>query len=452
MPLETLPDRYSVHDEYVLEEIRQRFKHGDRDERIRVLEEVYLARPLADRREYPLLQRLPYEHARLFVQDPDPIVRFWLARNARNLDYREEVLDADPEEEVLDADPEKELEHSTRYRFPKRNLWNFLRSDSDSFIRAALNENAHYPPYEYDWVHESDFAALSQLERLALMRNPRLPRLVLTDLVLRILDCDDKSLGLTIEERTQLALAYLTNGSAIEDSRIEWFKGDLFSYSFENERERLWSLVTKFPDSEVRWFGFRYLGGKDKWKAAAYLASSKSTLLRQTLLLNTSESDGETLKLGTEDEDDRCRELAYEKYNPRIAKSIRMAMLGYIWTAFLHFTVVLLVLLLFSQVQTRFERSVIALFVYIYLSLSGSFAEVKRLYRISVLRMDYEFRRVRGLTGESLTPDQRREETQELEAMRRQFSKSDNKFFVHAGFQLVLLVIATYNILIVIVR
>ena len=132
-----VPPRYRVHDEYVLEEIRGRFVHGNRRERLQLLAEVYAAKPL------------PYELARLVLDDPDPMIRRWMARNATDLDFRERIerpwperksteptainpftgepgtISEDGDEETGSAVPGRKPEDE--YKYPDRNLWDHLR-------------------------------------------------------------------------------------------------------------------------------------------------------------------------------------------------------------------------------------------------------------------------------------------------------------------------------------
>jgi hypothetical protein len=423
MTQETNARRYVAQDEYILEEIQRRFLAGDRDERIRVLDEAYRAKGL------------PYKLALVVLEDPDPIVRAWLAMNARDLDFREQTFDADVE----------------TFRFSDRDLWERLRSDPDMFVRAALHENPHYPPYEQGPMFaERQFSQLSKLERLALMRNPVLATIGVSDLVLKIFDTSDRSLSITPEERVDLALAFMTNLAVMEASRGHSMRSGIDGYekySHEKECERLWALLTTFPSYEVRWYGYRYLSGKDKWKAAAYQATDYAPL-RLALLANTSESDQETLRLGIKDEDGGCRQLAREKYFESSAKHSRLwRVVGFLWAALWDLIVLLVVLLLFSRVQTTFERLVVTLLVYIQLTLSGSLAGIARLYQTAMLSFDSEFRRLRAVAGEKISGDQRHAEARQLEDIRRELSKANVKFYIHSTFHLVMWFVVVYNLL-----
>jgi hypothetical protein len=97
---EALP-RYGAHDEYILGEIRARYVHGDRDERLRVLAEAYQEKAL------------PFAIAKLAVSDPDPILRRWMAQNATDLDFRERDW----------GESSRESSREPIYRHPERELW-----------------------------------------------------------------------------------------------------------------------------------------------------------------------------------------------------------------------------------------------------------------------------------------------------------------------------------------
>jgi hypothetical protein len=71
--------RYAVKDAYVLEELRGLLIHGTREERLRTLADAYAGGPL------------PYDLAVIALNDQEPLVRRWMAANAKDLDFRERV-------------------------------------------------------------------------------------------------------------------------------------------------------------------------------------------------------------------------------------------------------------------------------------------------------------------------------------------------------------------------
>lgn len=98
-------------DAFALEELRREYQAADVSGRIAILQS----------------DTLPFEIARLAVEDPNVEVRHWFARNGR--DYREVLRDA-----------------GGRFRFSERDLLEILRKDSDPFVRACVYANPAFKP------------------------------------------------------------------------------------------------------------------------------------------------------------------------------------------------------------------------------------------------------------------------------------------------------------------
>jgi hypothetical protein len=109
-----------------------------------------------------------------------------------------------------------------------------LLSDSDPFVRACVYESSSTVSRSVDpWQdmktgalhHGSDleplFLAATQLERLALMRNPRLGDLFSQklEIIEKLFDREDETLGLVLVERTELVRTYIWNPKTREASR-----------------------------------------------------------------------------------------------------------------------------------------------------------------------------------------------------------------------------------------
>src|SRR6185503_8814872 len=371
---QTFLPRYGLHDWYVTEELRGSYLQANRDGRLQLLSETYATKAL------------PFELARLVLDDADPAIRRWMAKNAYELDYREPIYRQ-----------AEEQRKETEYKHPDRDLWEELRNDPDPWVRAALHENPQFPPYDGSLFIEVYFAQLPHEHRLALIRNPRLASFAVNEIVLTVFDTSKNPFAMDDDQRTELALAFLSNKTAMEASREEPTTASVFDpsdlYHYEQKRERLWQLLAAFPSYEVRWHGFRYLGGKDEWKAAAYKQCEDSNL-RYALLLNASTYDRETLKLGTEDEDKRCENLADEKFSTPDKPNRFWQVIGHVWTGLVDAVVLLIVLALFSRVDTTFERLVVALLVYIHLNVTGSLASLGLSYQAAMVALDAEFRKV----------------------------------------------------------
>ena len=152
----------------------------------------------------------------------------------------------------------------------------------------------------------------THMERLALVRNPR----VYDKLIEQIFDHEDQELGITLEARAELVKAFLTNDHAIRDS----FKGQFdfidgwSSYSTRSHFSQLWKLISKWPKGtgNLQDGVYRCIGASDETKAEIYQGCDVP-VWRQPILLNCESHDTRTIGLGMQDQDERCRELAYSK-------------------------------------------------------------------------------------------------------------------------------------------
>lgn len=217
----------------------------------------------------------------MVVKDQDAQVRQWIAKNGERLDYREG----------------KEIEGQTVYEFPERNLEDLLKNDPDPFVQACLRENPTV--YDYDRFSEhwkQDFQVASPLERLALVRNPD----VNYQLIKAVFDPEDTELGIDHTERKKLILASLTNPSVQEIGSSE-----------------LWELASKWPrDSEIQPLVFRHAFANEDIRRETYKQTDIPEW-RAEILTSCNDNDLETIQLGMQDSDDRCRELAHEKFKTR---------------------------------------------------------------------------------------------------------------------------------------
>jgi hypothetical protein len=132
--------RHTFADPYIVAELRRQYEGADTQGRIELLAELYKDGG-----------HLPYEIAALAVVDPNTKVRGWIARHGRGLDYEDK--------QQPDAD---------------RRLDERLKGDADPLVRAQLRENPDILGllslgHSKQWFHDS-----SHLERLALVRNPRI--------------------------------------------------------------------------------------------------------------------------------------------------------------------------------------------------------------------------------------------------------------------------------------
>ncbi len=267
--------RYRILDAYTLEELRREYEASDVTGRIRLLRNLYRG-----------TDRLPYEFALRVVEDPNPQVRAWIARNGIDLDYRERRrIDGGDDESHVWA-------WKTIDSRPERNLEERLGNDPDPFVRACSFENPS------NWTVRSrfwkQFQESSHFERLAMVRNPMVPE----DFIEKLFDYEDKELAISPEERKELVLAYLTNESFAE----------LMTATFPDWR--IWELAASWPvESEIPHAIYTYVDADDSTKAKTYQGCNKPSL-RRAILSGCDYQYTETLKLGKEDSDPSCSLMA----------------------------------------------------------------------------------------------------------------------------------------------
>jgi len=280
--------RYAVMDAYTLEELRREYKAADTSGRIQLLAKF----PKADDKDDSTAVSLPPELVRMAAEDDSATIRQWIARHGR---FGEDSLNLDEDRLVNDPDP---------------------------FVRACLMENPTH-------VSEADtcraFLFGTHLERLALMRNPNMARA--DELIRKLFDLEDKvegpngrvvclgELGIDLEQRKQLALAFISNPAAQKDS-LRDTQDSIDGGEWYSRRQRwatVWKLAAKWPsDSGVPRAVFRSFATEDKVKAEVYQQSTENRL-RCDILESCSEKQPETLKLGIADTWGTCRYISYSK-------------------------------------------------------------------------------------------------------------------------------------------
>lgn len=268
--------RYSAMDAYVTEEVRREYEAASPRGRISLLKRLQK-------------DGLPFEIAALAAPDASVQVRQWFARN---IDFNYLQRERAPEKEG-----EQSRERLLRVFSGRYVLAEALKSDPDPFVRACLRENTSVFSGIYWQRH---FLEATPMERLALMRN----REIGSELVRQVFDPEDVKLGITMEEREQLARAFLSNGARLAKA------GEL-DYDARTLSVDLWQLALKWPEesvipaiilNEVR------ISPYSKTKAEAYRACPKR---RGLILYNCDWQDDETVKMGLQDPNEGCRERAF---------------------------------------------------------------------------------------------------------------------------------------------
>jgi hypothetical protein len=285
--------RYALIDEYTLEELRRAYQAADASERIQLLEQF----PKADDAYDSKAIELPFEIARMAASDENALVRQWIVRHGTLSDLRRR------------GDAWVDL---------FRPLVEQLIRDPDEFVRACLYENQTV--FSSNGA-ENAFICATHVERLALMRNPRVAKA--EKLIREIFDPDNKELeeGLKIgfEQRKELALAFVSNPEAQKDSRSDldnepYFRVDGYAYFSTRERwATIWKLAAKWPsESGVPHAVYRSLVTEDEVKAEVYQQSSERGP-RISILESCRGDQQTTIKLGISDSDGVCRYIAYSK-------------------------------------------------------------------------------------------------------------------------------------------
>ncbi len=304
--------RYGVQDDYTVSELTRSYDRMNSRERIRLLRRIYAQQILP-----------PYELALRAVTDSDSEVREWMARNSLKLDYSEHIYGSpvQVEKESTLLGPEGEpltYTDTVTQLHPEKNLMERLKRDSDPFVRAALYEN-HHLSYKLNMGVFGDygigaFYECAPLERLAMMRNKKLS----LELAKRILDLQDTTSLLEMEERSALAKACIVNPRVVENGRRsrEMFPAGADGwggYTIREDAKAIWELAAKWPaKSHVPYMAFKYVQVEDDVKASVF-RNCKNDFLRQTILESCLPEDEKTLKLGRADADSTARSIAYAR-------------------------------------------------------------------------------------------------------------------------------------------
>lgn len=299
--------RYDIIDAYTLEELRRTYHASDSKGRIRLLQKLHRDDRVA-----------PFEIALMAVEDQHVEVRQWMARYGR-LDYRDRAdgwnlvsVAGEVAVQILNT-----LGTPPAYEYPSRNLADRLKNDPDQFVRACLRENTNvFDPFSFITHWKEYFQEATPLERLALVRNPEVSR----ELIERIFDPEDQELEINLEERKELALAFLTNKEALASSKADAalvghpYPPDGWAWYSANKFLRtLWELASKWPkESKIQLVVYRCVPAEDTTKAEIYRACDVP-VWRQMILENCNADDTHTIEVGMRDADDMCRTLAYSK-------------------------------------------------------------------------------------------------------------------------------------------
>jgi hypothetical protein len=263
-------------DAFALEELHRQYQSADARGRIAILQS----------------NTLPFEIARLAVEDPNIEVRQWFARNGR--EYRQRG---------------------------DSGLLEILRNDHDPFVRACVYANPAFLPLLSDAVTAANsgpalagmlvganqrdtwWREATHLERLGMARNREFQSCLLNEL-------KTSELGLNRGQQEELIRAFLAQRDFVD----------------HHDSGELWNLISEWPEeSDVPPLVYRFLPVRDRMAAEVYIKTGNARWRRAILqmvwdedvLERSAERYGryglhnETLDLAIKDANGVCRLLAY---------------------------------------------------------------------------------------------------------------------------------------------
>jgi hypothetical protein len=310
--------RYETADDYTTEELKRRYFGSEAIARIALLEQS--AQDLI---------KLPIALAMWAATDEDQRVRQWYAHRGRLLDYSQlelgEFLEKGPPELTRRVEFTSDLKNKREFSL----LMIFL-DDPDPFVRACLREN----PAFLDWVGaEEAFHLSNHMERLALLRNSSLAPPwgeKAYSLLRSLLDIDDQTLKISLDERKQLILAYLANSDERGYFRLDSISL-LENWQTLNELVAKWGVGSGVLPGclDVR---YPFFLGEDE--VVAQFVPQCHDRYRRWILLHTIEEGAsasnylKTLSAAASDPDPELRQLAYELWPFTVYSEPRLAHLS----------------------------------------------------------------------------------------------------------------------------
>jgi hypothetical protein len=254
-------------------------------------------------------QGVPFEVADAAVRDRSSAVRSWAAANVE-LDYRMYIGREEPF-------------GRPRYRFPDRNLFAVVEADPDPLVRASLCENESFPI-------EEKLAGLNRLQKLAAMRRLNLSAAIVT----KVFDPNDKTLNVSLEERCELATAFLCKRAnstlarnldkSYSDTEFRVCAPLELANTAAGDLSNLWPMALDWPDSwGIPTLVFKLINADDDTMASTYRQCERPEW-RYAMLSNQHHYEQwhvthcDVLRLAVEDSDPAVRSRAYELLNLRV--------------------------------------------------------------------------------------------------------------------------------------
>jgi hypothetical protein len=241
----------------------------------------------------------------LIYADESPFVRAWAAAHLKTVfkDY----ADWENPRKIRDYEP-------------------LLLQDPYPIVRAALWSNPHcnqlpWSSWEVSATWKEQMQKMSQIERLALMRNPELPE----NYVVALLSTPSEKLNFSRDEQREILTAAAVNPNLVDGSRRHgrdyWVGGNppLEQYG------QMWGLCIAnwmdTSDTSVPYVFFKYIQTTPKVKLATYnhllqnINGTDHKGLREAVVESCNDPflDKDVLKAAWNDPDEDCRKIARER-------------------------------------------------------------------------------------------------------------------------------------------
>jgi hypothetical protein len=256
---------------------------------------------------------LPDAVCDVIVKHPDALVRAWAASHIDLVrkDYSE--VGHSTYASYMEANAKAPITRDYRI---------LLQGDSDPFVRASLLSNPEDGERLFgcggttqNWKH--GLAALSQIERLAMVKSPDLN----VDLILAIMKKSPSELNMEESEYTEIVSVAVLNPNLIERSRRQgrsWYLTCGDGNPPMEEFAEMWELAatTWLKKNPVPYRIFSFIQTKASVKLDIYrrLGGKENEIFREAIVSGCEPcEDRELLKLSLNDERDSIKDAAYER-------------------------------------------------------------------------------------------------------------------------------------------
>ncbi len=294
-------------DPYTLEELKRAYKVGSASDRVRLL------------RKLQTQHTLPYDLAVLAVRDSNAEVREWFARCGDFSPWisRKFQVQRSPGLALGANKAWSQPQEAHIAEANSRELVQIVLNDPDPFVRTCLHENSSvfYGVSDERWLKY--FRDADQIGRLALLRNSK----VTNGLVEKLFNLECSELGIDLNERIDLGLAFLSNAYRLHElkdrallceehhpSNSSGPTGTL--YDAETFLVAVWEHSSKWPrETGMPAAIYKSVAAPAHVKSSVY-ASCEDTSLKFCILDSCGWLDQETVDIALQDKDEGLKEHA----------------------------------------------------------------------------------------------------------------------------------------------